>query len=700
MTDEQLRQIHAWWQVFQHGGELTEIRIVGKYTDSGYYKDINNLIRDVEANEHKGAVYFTINPPKEACYGRKQQEQMPTGGGKMATTQDADIASRRFVLLDLDCVTGVSDVNSTDEEKAFALQKCRDIFRYLRKEGFNDGIVNDSANGYHIFLPCELENTEENTKLVKRFISAIAMQFSDEHVKVDTSVFNASRIAKLPGTFSAKGSVESEDRPRRMCKILSVPVAVVATPRQYFERIANLYPEEERPSAYNNYSTQRFDLDEFITRHGIQVTKKIAVADGTRYILDHCLFNPNHRGKDAILFQHTSGAVAYYCFHNSCQGNDWRKLRETLDPGCYDRRYGVQPQLQRTWRRNEVNPQAPQEETPDKGKKWKKMSEIPRKEFDPSEYIPTGIPQFDDLIIGFKRKQVSLWSGYRGSAKSTIISQLVLNSANLGYKSAVWTGELSDGEFKTWLYLQAAGKNGNKQSQFNKFYYTPKEVAAKIDPWIDNYLWLYNNDYNDNYDALEADIREIVTKENIDQIFIDNLTILDIDELDHDIWKAQKAFMKRVHYLAIELNIHIHCICHPNKSAGFLRMNSISGSGHLPDIAQNTFIIHRINQDFDNLSKEFLGKATRDDILASGCTNVVEICKCRDKGAATDHFIKLWFELESNRLKNDIAEQIHYGWMEPSDIPPEPPKVEWTHEELVAWAKQNSNEEDMPDDIF
>ena len=64
MTEEQLRQIHAWWQVFQHGGELTEIRIVGKYTDSGYYKDINNLIRDVEANEHKGAVYFTINPPR------------------------------------------------------------------------------------------------------------------------------------------------------------------------------------------------------------------------------------------------------------------------------------------------------------------------------------------------------------------------------------------------------------------------------------------------------------------------------------------------------------------------------------------------------------------------------------------------------------------------------------------------------------
>jgi len=698
MTDEQRQQIYAWWQTFQKG-RLTEIRIIGKYTHSGYYKNVENIIRDLEQYEHQGAVYFVFNTPKDAVYGRKQSEKM-VSEQKLATTQDGDIAHREFVLVDLDCVTGVSDVNSTEEEKAFALEKTRDIFRYLRKEGFNDGIVNDSANGYHIYIPCDLENTEENANLVKRFLYALSMMFSDEHVKVDTSVFNASRIAKLPGTFSAKGSTDNAERPRRMCKILSVPPVVTVNKRSYFERIAALYPEEQKPSAYNNFSTQRFDLDEFIARHGIQVTKRVDVADGTRYILDHCLFNPNHKGKDAILFQHKSGAVGYFCFHASCQGNDWRKLRETLEPGCYDRRYGAQPQLQRTWRRGEVNPQPPTPETPDKGKKWKRMSEIPKLEFDPSQYIPTGIPQFDELLIGFKRKQVSIWSGYRGSAKSTIISQLVLNAAQLEYKSAVWTGELSDGEFKNWLYLQAAGKANNKQSQFNMFYYTPKDIAAKIDPWIDNYLLLYNNEYNDNYDALEADIREVVKEEKVDQVFLDNLTILDIDELDKDQWKAQKAFMKRIHYLAIELNIHIHCVIHPNKSGGFLRMNNISGSGHLPDIAQNTFIIHRINRDFEESAKEFLAKTTREEIMASGCTNCVEICKCRDKGAAVDHFIKLWFEMESNRLKNDESEQVHYKWQDPADIPPEIPHGEWTPEEQRKWMSQVSNEEDMPDGIF
>lgn len=696
MTDEQRQQVHAWWQVVKGGEKLTEIRILGKYTHSGYYKDVENLIRDVEQNEDLGAVYYVMNTPKDACYGRKQREHM-VSEQRMPTTQDGDIELRDFVLVDLDCVTGVSDVNSTDEEKAVAYERMREVYRFLRDEGFNDSIVIDSGNGFHILIPCEMKNTDATTALVKRFLFALALRFSDEQVKIDTSVFNASRIAKLPGTYSKKGSEFSADRPRRMCKVVYAPPRIVPNDFTYFKRIADLYPEEEKPSRLNNFSTQRFDLEDFIARHGIEVKNRIEVADGTRYVLDHCLFNPNHRGKDAVLFQHRSGAVAYYCFHNSCQGNDWRKLRETLEPHCYDRHYGNEPSLQRSWRREEVDPAPPQPETPEKGKKWKRMSEVPKKEFDPSEYIPTGIQQFDDLLIGFKRKQVSIWSGYRGSAKSTIISQLILNAADKGYKSAVWTGELSDSEFKTWLYLQAAGKNKNKKSQFNMFYYTPTSVAEKIDPWIDKYLLLYNNDYNDNYDSLEADIRQVVVEEKVDQVFIDNLTILDIDELDHDIWKAQKAFMKRIHYLAIELNVHIHCIMHPNKSVGFLRMNSISGSGHLADIAQNTFIIHRINQDFDKLSQEFLSKQVRQEILESGCTNVVEICKCRDKGAATDHFIKLWFELESNRLKNSLSEQIHYGWMDPDDIPPPPPEDGgWTPEARAAWER----EQDIPEDLF
>lgn len=694
MTEEQVRQIRAWWEIFQQGERMTEIRIIGRYTWSGYYKNVENLIRDVSAHEGEGAVYFIINDPAPACYD-KQQREMIVSDKKLSTTTDREIAGYRFVFLDIDCNHGVTDVNSNDAEKHLAHLKAVDIWRFLKAEGFNDPIVNDSANGYHIYIPCRLENTEENRTLVKKFTLAMGMMFSDENVKIDPVVANPARIAKLPGTFSFKGSADSVERPRRMCRILLSPEAVKANDRAYFEKIAKLFPEPEKPSFSNNFSSERFDLDAFIQRHGIQVTKKVEVAEGTRYILDHCLFNEAHKGRDAVLFQHNSGAVAYFCYHASCAGNDWHRLREMLEPGCYDKHFGQQPRTRRLLFRDE-NPPQPQVETVDKGPKWRKMSQIPKPEFDPSAYIPSGISQIDDLIIGWKRGQVTLWSGYRGSAKSTLLSELVLNAANRGYKSAVWTGELDGSEFKNWLYLQAAGKAYNKKSKYNQFYFTPKDIAEKIDPWADKYIYLYNNEYSDNFDIIEQEIRQLVKEQEVDQVFLDNLTILDIDSLDDSIFQAQKEFMKRTHYLARELNVHIHCVAHPNKSGGFLRQNSISGSGHLPDIAQNVLIIHKINRDFETSAKEFLSKHTVSDIVDSGCTNCIEICKCRDKGSATDTFVKLWFEMESNRLKNDIAEQIRYGWEDEAGMPKQEPAHEWTTAELVDYHNKNQADEDMP----
>lgn len=699
MTNEQIQQIYAWWNIFKHsttagGRPFCEIRIIGTYkTYSGYYANIDNLIRDVSAHENEGAVYFLVNGMKDSCYDKSQCETMLSG--KVKATNDNDIIGYDYVFIDIDCEKDNADINSTDEEVEYAHKKALDVFNFLKSRGFYEPIIDFSANGYHELIPCRISNTPENRKLVERFTKALGVLFSDNRVHIDSAVANIGRLCKLPGTFSFKGSSMSVDRPQRMCKILRFPQEQKVNDIEYFRSVADeFFPEEEVAIVQNNYSPTHFSLDDFIQRHGIQVTEIVNTSEGRRYILDHCVFNPAHTGKDAMLFQYNSGAIAYKCFHSHCADKKWKDVRELFEPGCYDKQYSPTEKTY-TFRKDQLKP-TPEIETDKKGKKWKKMSEVPRVELNPADYIPTGIPQIDELIIGFKRKQVTLWSGYRGSAKSTLISQLILNSANLGYKSAIWTGELNDTEFKTWLYLQAAGKQYNKKSQYNMFYYTPKNVSEKIDPWMDNYLWLYNNEYSDNFNLLEGEIRDIVNKEGIDQVFLDNLTILDIEDLDVNEYKAQKEFMKRVHYLAIELNIHIHCIAHPNKSGGFLRMNNISGSGHLPDIAQNTMIIHRINRDFETASSEFLAKNTREDILMSGCTNCVEICKCRDKGASVGTFIKLYFELESNRLKNSIAEQVHYGWEDPEEVAIVKEKEEnggWTPTEYSTY----QSEEDMPD---
>jgi hypothetical protein len=57
------------------------------------------------------------------------------------------------------------------------------------------------------------------------------------------------------------------------------------------------------------------------------------------YVLSECPFDPRHKAPDSVIGQQPSGAVFFKCFHNSCQGYDWRALRERFDPkGGYDSR--------------------------------------------------------------------------------------------------------------------------------------------------------------------------------------------------------------------------------------------------------------------------------------------------------------------------------------------------------------------------
>jgi hypothetical protein len=487
------------------------------------------------------------------------------------------------------------------------------------------------------------------------------MLFSDNQVDIDEKVFNLGRVARCCGFYNRKGTNADKDRPQRLCEFVKVPAEFKVNPREYFEKIAALYPDEVRPSRENNYSTERFNLDAFIEKYNIKIAKKQQVAGGTKYLLETCPWNFNHRSPDSMLFQRDNGAVCFFCYHNSCSDKHWADFRKLYEPDYGARKYDSISYNRHKLPPKEFMPLKPEDE---KGALWLKMSDVKRPKLDVADYIPSGIAQIDNLIIGFKRKHCSLWSGYRGSAKSSILNMFVLNAAQQGYKTALWTGELDSTEVKQWLYLQAAGKAHNRKSQFKDFYYTPDHISERIDPWIDKYLWLFNNEYGENAKQLEFEIRKLKKEEDIDMVILDSLMVLDYDDLEGDRNEKQKNLMRMLTKLAKELNIHIHIVAHPNKNGGFLRANNISGSGHIPDLAQNIFIAHRIGLDFAKNAQDFLSPQTIDDIAISGATNVIEIVKCRDKGSATDHFIKLYFEIESNRLKNSVAEHIVYGWQE------------------------------------
>lgn len=656
-----ISEAYKWWDTLRDGNQLTEIRLISNdgRTASGIFDNIENIISAIAPYTKEWNIYYTINRLKDDVRGLPQYNKIIQRPKQ--TCNDNTITVRDYVCVDLDSVR-LSGTNATDEQIEHTKKKANAVYKFLLDSGFNSSPVVFSSNGVHLYIRCAMLNNDANTKLVKRFLQALAMMFSDEHTDIDVSVHNAGRIMRLPSSYSCKGNTMDTSRPQRLCKFVKIPSEIKVNDIAYFEKIAALYPDEEiKPSRENNYSTERFNLDAFIEKHNIKIAKKQQVAGGTKYLLEECPWNSNHKSPDSMLFQRDNGAVCFFCYHNSCSDKHWVDFRRLYEPD-----YGTRRNDTVSYNRYKPQPKevAPIQQEDEKGKLWLKMSDIKRPKLDVADYIPTGVEQIDKLIIGFKRKHCSLWSGYRGSAKSSVLNMFILNAAQQGYKTALWTGELDGSEVKQWLYLQASGKAHNRKSQFNDFYYTPDHIAQKIDEWIDKYIWLFNNEYGENAKQLELEIRKLKKEEDIDMVILDSLMVLDYEDFDGDRNEKQKNLMRMLTKLAKELNIHIHIVAHPNKSGQFLRANNISGSGHIPDLAQNIFIIHRMGLDFSKNAQDFLSSQTISDITDSGATNVIEIVKCRDKGSATDKFIKLFFEIESNRLKNSIAEHIVYNWEE------------------------------------
>ena len=661
-------QIYQWWDVYKEKGDhLTEIRILdGKRTYSGYFTDVERIISAVvpfDALPH-AQIYFTLNSINEACYGRAQKDKM-IQVGREPTTGDADIVERTHVLIDLD-PKRPAGVSASNEELEHAHRKAVSVFRFLLAQGFNEPIICKSGNGYHVVVPCKIAASDETTAVIKKFLQVLALLFSDEHVDIDEKVFNASRICKLYGVTAKKGE-NTPDRPWRQSEIVRVPQEIKPTDIAYFKKVASMYPEDEpKPDRWNGYSSERFDLVDFLNRHGIGYRTE-RVMGGTKYVLDHCPFNEQHKHKDAVIFQRDNGAIGFICLHNSCSGKTWRDVRLLFEPDAYDRQY--QRNAPQYTQRRQPMPQVQEQpqpivQTDEKGKVWLKMSNIRRQPFSKGDFIPSGIATIDRRGLGFKRGMVSVWTGKRGCGKSSLLNMLILNAAQQGFKSALWTGELTDDMVKQWLYLQAAGKQHNHRLDGTDYFVTNDYIATKIDAWIDKYFWLFNNKYGDNFSQIEEQIRSLVKEQGIDMVLLDNLMVLDIRMLDENKYDRQAILLQRLEDLAKELNIHIHLVAHPHKSIGYIRIDNISGSGDIGNKADNIFIMSRVNNDFRNSAPDFLEKFEYDDVIKSGCTNVIEIAKFRAKGTLMGSLVKLWFEDESNRLKNDIAENVIYNWDE------------------------------------
>lgn len=637
-----------------------EIRVLRNgQTLSGYFKNVEKILEVIRQNDAQGCmIYAPFNSINTACYSREQCERMVNKPKQ--TTSDNDIMHRDFVLIDLD-PRRPAGVNATDAEKEKAVSVSRRIYKFLvDQNGFERPIVADSGNGIHLYFRVDMANSNDEKSLVKNFLKALAVLFSDDDVDVDCSVFNAARISKIIGTTSCKGT-PSDERPARISCFLNIPEEVKVTDTAYFRKIVGMLPQPEQPNRENNFTAEKFDLEQFIQKHGIEVVKRTQTSDGARLVLKECPFDPNH--KDAALFLSNTGAIGYHCFHNSCANYGWREFRLHYDPEAYSRQT---VQANRNWHdfKNQRPKLKPQPEANDLGNKWLQPSKIVYKDLSETEAIPTGFTRMDKRLKGLLLGEVSVLSGTNHSGKSAWLNNLIANAVQSGYKCAVWSGELQDFRFIDWLDQVLAGKNRvEKKEGFENIYFVRRMVAQKINAWLDGKLWLYNNSYGNDWEKIFNDLDETVNQ-GAKLVILDNLAALDLSANDVNFYQRQSALINDLAAYAKLREIHVILVCHPRKEVSFLRKESIGGSGDLTNLVDNVFIMHRVGNDFRKRATEFLGSRDVDKIMdEEKFDNVIEVCKNRSFGLC-DFLLGMYYEKETRRMKNTPEECIIYGWDE------------------------------------
>lgn len=285
------------------------------------------------------------------------------------------------------------------------------------------------------------------------------------------------------------------------------------------------------------------------------------------------------------------------------------------------------------------------------------LSNVKRKDYRQVKTITTGYQELDSLIGGMYGGQLVIWTGYNGSGKSTILSNIILNGVEEGHRAFVYSGELPKEDFKEWMDLQLSGtkylasydcpvKKQNIPIPDPKYY-------KYLDDFYENMIYLFDTeDYATDNNIISA-MEYMAKREGIGVFLVDNMLTMNVTG-DGDNNEKQAKLIIKLKAFARKFNAVVHLVAHPRKPAlGQKRVDkySISGTANITDLADRVIGFHRLSAEEKALSEY------------SGYNNVMIIFKDRKYGIF-DEEICFKFDYFSKRYyTNDAEHNKKYSWI-------------------------------------
>ncbi len=315
-------------------GEVFEVRIpkTKMGTISGYFNDTAaaSVLIARENTKHQ-SIYMTVNPVNPDLLARAENKLVT---GSFLTSSDKDIIRRRWFLLDLDPVRPVG-ISSSAGELKLTQDKAKDVIEWLTSIGWPEPIVANSGNGTHIMYRVDEPNDNATRIDFEYALKMLAAIFSDDTVKVDITVFNASRVWKIYGTASMKGS-STKDRPHRVAMFTSIPKEITLLRRDQIDTVARAMRDSKSEEFRQQSGEFIEDMAKWLTDRGQTVTsgpRPLFGNEGQKWTISKCPFNENH---DNPMVGLVNNRPIYRCLHDSCSAFRWKEFREKIDPTYKD----------------------------------------------------------------------------------------------------------------------------------------------------------------------------------------------------------------------------------------------------------------------------------------------------------------------------------------------------------------------------
>ena len=278
--------------------------------------------------------------------------------------------------------------------------------------------------------------------------------------------------------------------------------------------------------------------------------------------------------------------------------------------------------------------------------------------------IYTGFEFLDKYLGGFVFPSLNVWTGKRGSGKSTVLCQTIIKPIEQNCNIFIYTGELDSGLFKLWLYNQIATsrhilKNKDINSALTTFKPTDEAIGA-IDKWIEKHVWLYDDRMTNKEDDLINKMQQAYERYNCKLFILDNLTTIKFNPNKGGKYEAQSEFTDRIRNFALRNKVCVNLVVHPRKgNAKEFDNDTVGGSGDITNLAFSVINIRRVDDEEEDLTETELQEAGK--LRLERIDSVAEITKNRYFGMTglKDYFT---FNIRDKRFFNPAIQNNIKDW--------------------------------------